>query len=125
MEFNPAEPIYLQIAEEFRRQILSGRRAPGSRVESVRDLAQDLGVNPNTIQRALTELERERLICTERTAGRTVTSDSFRITLARERMLGNMVRHLIDCLRGVGLSDGDILRRIQDYLERGARRADA
>ena len=125
MEFDTGEPIYVQIAEKFRRQILSGRRSPGSRVESVRDLAQELGVNPNTVQRALTELERERLICTERTAGRTVTSDSFRIGLAREKMLDGMIRHLVDSLRGAGLPDGDILRRIREYLERGARRADA
>lgn len=118
MRFNPAQPIYLQIADEFRRQILSGCRPPGSRVESVRELAQAMGVNPNTVQRALTELEREHLIRTERTAGRTVTADSFRIGLIRERMLGDLVQQLVECLRGAGLSDGDILRRVGEYLER-------
>ena len=68
-------PIYIQIVEKLKIQIISGEYAPGERLLSVRDLATSLKVNPNTLQRALQELEDAGLIFTERTNGKFVTSD--------------------------------------------------
>ena len=68
-------PIYMQIMNRVRESIASGELAPGDRVASVREMAADFEVNPNTMQRALNELEREGLLITERTAGRFVTTD--------------------------------------------------
>ncbi|MDD2218185.1 MAG: GntR family transcriptional regulator [Eubacteriales bacterium] len=68
-------PIYVQIMNHIRRQVVSGKLKPGERMPSVRELAAEFGVNPNTMQRALAELERERLLCSERTSGRFVTKD--------------------------------------------------
>lgn len=68
-------PIYMQIMNRVREAVVSGELAPGERVAPVRELAADFEVNPNTMQRALTELEREGLLVSERTAGRFVTTD--------------------------------------------------
>ena len=68
-------PIYMQIMNRVRESIASGELAPGERGASVREMAADFEVNPNTMQRALNELEREGLLVSERTAGRFVTTD--------------------------------------------------
>ena len=65
---NPNIPIYLQLIESIKRRIVSGELLPGQRLPSVRDLAQTYAVNPNTAQRALSELERDGLVYSERTA---------------------------------------------------------
>ena len=86
MNFDPRQPIWLQLVHEFTRRIATGQWPAGERVPSVRDLAAELGVNPNTVQRALAELERERLAVAERTAGRFVTTDATLITQAQLRL---------------------------------------
>lgn len=89
MDFDPASPIWMQLVSEFSRRIVTAQWPASGRIPSVRELASDLGVNPNTIQRALTELERRELCFSERTSGRFVTSDTerieqLRLELARE-----------------------------------------
>ncbi|GMA41019.1 GntR family transcriptional regulator [Mobilicoccus caccae] len=76
MEFDPARPIWHQLIHEFSRRIVTGEWSPGGRIGGVRELAGELGVNPNTVQRALSELERDGLCRSERTAGRFVTDDT-------------------------------------------------
>ena len=88
-EFNVNMPIYLQIIQKIKQSVASGKLEPGSRVPSVRDLAVKFSVNPNTMQRALSELERDGLMYTERTSGRYITGDgelikNLRVELARE-----------------------------------------
>ena len=78
-DYNTYTPIYLQIMQNIKHAIVSGNWPPGGRVPPVRDLAASYQVNPNTMQRALTELEREGLVYSERTAGRFVTGDTGRI----------------------------------------------
>ena len=68
-------PIYSQLVDKIKLAIVSGALPPGERLASVRDLATEAGVNPNTMQRALQELEREGLVFSQRTAGRFVTED--------------------------------------------------
>lgn len=85
MEFDTNRPIYLQLYEEIKKQIASGELAPGEKLESVRNLAKTYSVNPNTVQRALQELEREELIATDRTRGKYVTDNRKSIdTLAKD-----------------------------------------
>ena len=86
-------PIYAQLVEILKRQIIAGIYPPGARLPSVRDLAEAAAVNPNTMQRAYAELERSGLVQTQRTNGRTVTEDRelierFRLALAREQVEG-------------------------------------
>ena len=84
-------PIYLQLVETLQSRIVSGAYPPGAKIDSVRDLAAEAAVNPNTMQRALAELEQSGLLRAERTAGRFVTEDkeliaAVRRQLARERV---------------------------------------
>lgn len=91
-------PIYLQLMEEIKRRIISGNYSAGEKLPSVRDLASEASVNPNTMQKALAELERCGLVYTNRTSGRFITEDEvlikqLRIDLAKkhvETFLGNM-----------------------------------
>lgn len=85
-----ARPIWQQLARQLRERMAAGEYPAGSRFPSVRDLAAEAGVNPNTMQRAVSQLELDRLVVTNRTAGRTVTEDKavleeMRVQLARER----------------------------------------
>lgn len=83
MRIDDSRPIWAQLVTEFRRRIAAGEWSAGAKVSSVRELALELGVNPNTVQKALGEVDRLGLTTTERTAGRFVTSDATAI--ARER----------------------------------------
>ena len=79
-------PIYQQLSRQIRLGIVSGEYAPGERLPPVRELALAAGVNPNTMQRAMTELEREGLVFPQRTAGRFVTEDAELIAQARQTL---------------------------------------
>ena len=83
MKFDTERPIWLQLVSEFERRILVGQWSPGDKIPGVRDLAVELGVNPNTVQRAFAELERRELARTERTAGRFVTDKIERVEQLR------------------------------------------
>ena len=90
-EFSGDKPIYSQLVERLQRRLVTGEYAPGSRLPSVRDLAEEAAVNPNTMQRALAELEDQQLVFSQRTAGRFVTQDGERLTalgrdMARQRL---------------------------------------
>ena len=82
---HPADlPIYAQIIAQIQQRIVTSQLQPGDRLPSVRDLAAEAGVNPNTMQRAMTELERQGLVHSQRTAGRFVTEDEATIRKLRE-----------------------------------------
>ena len=97
-------PIYLQLAHQIRMQIISGQYEPGDRLPGVRDLAMSAAVNPNTMQRALWELEQEQLVLTQGTSGRFVTPDQSRIAAAREKMLQAVAEDYLARMRQFGLS---------------------
>ncbi|AVQ95310.1 GntR family transcriptional regulator [Ethanoligenens harbinense] len=120
VEFRASEPIYTQIMDEIKRQIVSGERGPGDKVEPVRDLARMLGVNPNTVQRAFSELEREGLMYTERTSGRYITADRERVSRVREQSLMQTVADFVGRMRQSGLMDTDIVGLVQQYMDGGA-----
>jgi len=104
MDFDEGRPIWLQLVDEFSRRIASGQWAPGGRVDSVRDLASEFGVNPNTVQRALNQLDESGLTTTERTVGRFVTTDPARVAVHRTRQAEQLVDTLIEALTGLGLT---------------------
>lgn len=81
---NSERPIYAQLMERITLDIISGIYPPGSKLPSVRDLAQDAGVNPNTMQKALSELERTGLLFSQRTSGRFVTEELTMIEKSRQ-----------------------------------------
>ena len=84
-------PVYVQLVEQLELALVAGEFPPGSRIPPVRELAADAGVNPNTMQRALQELESRGLLQAQRTAGRTVTADDTALQALRRRRAGTLV----------------------------------
>lgn len=104
MDFSNSRPLWIQLAEEFRRRIVTGHWGAGTKLPSVRELALELGANPNTIQKALGELDRENLTQTERTAGRFVTSDADLVHHARILLAQEATDTYVSAMRGLGLN---------------------
>ena len=102
-------PIYVQIMNKIREAIASRELKPGDRVPSVRELAQEFEVNPNTMQRALTELEREGLLISERTAGRFVTKDKSIIDEAKILMAQNAADEFCRNMTALGFNEGEMI----------------
>lgn len=107
MEFDNSRPIWLQLVAEFSRRIAVGAWGSGDRIPGVRELALGLGVNPNTVQRAFGELERDGLVRSERTAGRFVTDDPDRITRMRQALAADAADDFIRRGRGVRMTLAD------------------
>ena len=106
--FKNGIPIYTQIVDEMTMRIASRAYEPGGKLPSVRDLAMDAGVNPNTMQRALAELERRGLVYTERTSGRFVTNDESVLRSLHKELAARYFEELTDKLRRIGMNDGEI-----------------
>ena len=115
--FKNGIPIYTQIIDEMTMRIASGQYSPGDKLESVRDLAMDAGVNPNTMQRALAELERRGLVFSERTSGRFVTKDENTLKELHEELAGKYFEELTDKLRKIGMSGEEIASAVKKWLE--------
>ncbi len=111
--FTAASPVYLQIVSRIRADILNGRYRADEQIPSVRQLAMEAGVNPNTMQRAFAVLEAERLFETRGTVGRFITTDEAVLRKAREVMLRETVARILDESRAVGLSPEELIDRIR------------
>lgn len=110
-------PVYLQLLEQFERQLASGEWAAGSRLPSVRELAADAGVNPNTMQRALQELETRGLIVTQRTAGRTVTQDVQKLAAVREQLGQALALEYLRGTKALGYTRAQSAQLLQEIEE--------
>ena len=102
-------PIYLQIVNYLSMEIASGKIQPGEKLPSVRDLASQASVNPNTVQKALAELGRYELCYTERTSGRYVTCNVEVIASARSRLADMYTKDYLDRMHMIGYCDEDIV----------------
>lgn len=100
--FDNSRPIYTQLVERFKARILGGVYPPGGRLPPVRELAASAGVNPNTMQRALAQLETEGLVYTERTAGRYVTKNEALIEQLRESTAQEIGADYLERMHGIG-----------------------
>ncbi len=116
MEFQSNIPIYVQIMDDIKLQIISGKLQPGDKLASVRDLAMAYGVNPNTMQKALSELEWEHLLYTMRTAGRYVTEDAALIAQWRERLARERITQAVQDLQHLGYQNEEILELLQAHM---------
>ena len=103
-KFTGGEPVYQQIMEQFRGAVLLGEYPAGARIPSVRELAAQAKVNPNTMQRALYELEREQLLITHGTLGRYVTRDESVLEALRQQVVAKTIRHCAELLGSLGLT---------------------
>ena len=113
-KFNNNIPIYVQLVEQLKINIISGNLKPGDRLSSVRDLALKTQVNPNTMQKALTELEDLGLIYTDRTNGKYVTNDSKLITKYKEEQKRQLSIEYLNSMYNIGIGKKEIL----DYLNK-------
>lgn len=104
MEFDPSTPIWLQLVSEFTRRIVVRQWNSGDKIPGVRELALDLKVNPNTVQRALAELDRQGLTRSERTTGRFITDDESVIAHAREDLAEDAADTYARRAQGLGMS---------------------
>ena len=102
-------PIYSQILERIQMQIAAGIYEPGEKIPSVRELAADAGVNPNTMQKALAELERRNLVVTLRTSGRVVTEDLNMIRETKNQLAKEQIDDFLKRMKALGFEREDIL----------------
>lgn len=118
MRFNTTEPIYLQIINSIKKDIVTGMLAHGSRIESVRALSEKFEVNLNTMQRACSELERQGIIYTQRGIGSFVTEDETLIAGLKKEMSAELVNGFISGMTGIGYNKNEILNLIREVLEK-------
>ena len=103
MRVDDTRPIWVQLVAAFRHRIVFGDWAPGTRIPSVRELASEAEVNPNTVQRALAELDRSGLTSTERTAGRFVTAEGGVVDAVRRELAIEATDAYVAALTGIGI----------------------
>ncbi len=115
-KFDTTRPIYMQLVERIKLMIVTGELASGSKLKSVRDMAEEAGVNPNTMQRALAELEREALVYSQRTSGRFVTEDKELLSKMRDEFAEEKVKTFIESLMQLGYAQDEVITLIQHYL---------
>lgn len=114
-ELNSDRPIYAQILEKLQVRIVCGVYKPGEWLPSVRDLAAEANVNPNTMQRAFTELERSGLVMTQRNMGRVVTQDTQMIETVKHNMAVKQIDSFFINMRQLGFSDSEIISLINSH----------
>lgn len=111
-------PIYAQLVERLQTQIVSGYYPAGTKLPSVRDLAAEAAVNPNTMQRAFAELERNGLVVTQRTNGRSVTQDQEKISSVRRLLAEEHVDIFFKSMRELGFETDQIRRFVDETIEK-------
>ena len=107
--FSDDKPIYPQIVEQIRRLIVSGELQPGEKLPSVRDLARDAQVNPNTMMRALSELENNELVISHRVNGKFVTDDAELIKKIKDELAESVIKEFLKNMNQLGFTKEEIL----------------
>ena len=113
-KLDDSRPIWPQLKEQLIIDIVAGRFQMGGSFPTVRELAEDAGVNRNTMQRALSELEHDGFVITNRTAGRTVTTDEGLVTRMKEQIAMQNIEKFIREMEAIGYSADDIVKMIQE-----------
>ena len=117
--FKEDRPIYSQLMEQIKICIVSGEWALGSKLPSVRDLAEQAGVNPNTMQRALSDLERDGLVYSKRTSGRFITEDESMTQNVREAIAAENINIFIESMKKLGFTPDEILKEFEKAIKGG------
>lgn len=112
-----ARPIYLQIIERVQMDIVTGQYQPGDKLPSIRDLAQEAAVNPNTMQKALSELERSGLIYSQRTSGRFITEDKELIHQMKKELAAAEVSAFVAHMKQLGITPEEIRQLLAKTME--------
>ncbi len=117
-EFNTSKPIYLQIADRINRQIVSKELKAGQKLQSVRDMALSYNVNPNTIQRTYSEMEREGILETRRGQGTFITENEDRLILLRGNLKEEQIQTFVQGMQEMGYSSNEITSGLHDFLNK-------
>lgn len=117
-KFSDDIPIYQQIMDKIKQQIASGELTAGQKLPSVRDMALEAGVNPNTMQKALAELEREGLLYSQRTAGRFVAEQQEIKKGLQEEMMMEYIETFLSNMKKLGYTVEEVVELLQKYEER-------
>ena len=112
-------PIWLQLTEQIQQRIVAGEYRAGDRLPSVRELAAEASVNPNTMQKALTELERTGLLYSQRTSGRFITGDEGMIHALKEQLAREQTAAFLARMADLGFSGREALAIMEDQVEKG------
>ena len=115
-------PVYVQLVEQLELALVAGEFPPGSRIPPVRELAADAGVNPNTMQRALAQLEAEGLVYTERTTGRFVTEDTALLEQLRDETARAMTAEYLEKMRGIGYGPAEAAKLVTGWETKESER---
>lgn len=117
-ELSDDRPIYLQLMEHIQGDILSGTYPLGAKLPSVRDLAADASVNPNTMQKALSELERSGLVYSQRTSGRFITEDKKLLSHMKSELAKTHIHDFFTSMRQLGFCDEEILELVTEAIKK-------
>lgn len=115
--FKEGRPIYTQIVEQMKMRIASGAYKPGAKVPSVRELAVEAGVNPNTMQRAFAELERDELLHAVRTSGRFITEEENVLSNLQKSLGKNFIKEMFDNLKKLGMNEKEIVDAVEQWAK--------
>ena len=118
-ELNSDRPIYTQILEIIQTRIISGTYKPGEKLPSVRELAAQASVNPNTMQKAFAELEKSGLITTQRGSGRSVTEDTIMIEQVQKQIAVLQIKNFFEKMKELGYDNDHILKLVEETIEGG------
>ena len=120
--FDNERPIYIQLVEIIRIEIVSGKFKKGQKIPSVRELSLIMKVNPNTMQKALIELENEKLIYTERTNGKYVTEDEQLIEKVKSELANGIVNTYLNSMENIGIDYETAIKYLQEGGKNGIRK---
>lgn len=118
IEFDNNLPIYIQIMNYIKGEIVTGKLKPGDKILSVRELATELQINPNTVQRTFQELEREEIVETRRGMGRYVTSNEDTILTMKKEMAKDVLDRFIRGMQDLGFQGEDILAAVAENIRK-------
>ena len=124
-QFRNDAPIYTELVAQIKLRIVAGTFQPGQRLPAVRDFAVEAGVNPNTMQRALAELEREQLVFSQRTAGRFVTEDSEMIQTIKQELAQQQLAQFFQAMAKLGYARAEIVALVEQSGSKEAQDGDS
>ncbi|MDP5273897.1 GntR family transcriptional regulator [Chengkuizengella axinellae] len=115
-DFQATKPIYMQLAERINHKIVRRELHAGEKLKSVREMAVESGVNPNTVQRTYSELERMNIVETRRGQGTFVTEDEGKLEQLRDQLKTEHITRFIQQMGEMGFSKNEMVKGLQEYI---------
>lgn len=117
-EFTDDTPVYLQIMNQVKVRIAAGILQPGEKIAPVRELAMEAGVNPNTMQKALAELEREGVLYSKRTSGRFVAENEKQTQGLQQQMAASQMENYLAAMQQLGYDSEQAVEELKEYVRK-------